>query len=80
MLLALQVATHCLILSLLSNAVLAAVVTQAPLKAFGSQTGVGGGGGVTVPPPPLLLLLLQDVEAIKILKIRINANWCTLVM
>ena len=73
MLLALQVATHCLILSLLSNAVLAAVVTQTPLRAFGSQTGVGGGGGVTV-PPPLLLLLLQDVEASKILKIRINAN------
>ena len=56
MLLALQAATHCLILSLLSNAVLAAVVTQAPLKASGLQTGVGVGGGVT--EPPLLLLLL----------------------
>ena len=72
MLLALQIATHCLILSLLSNAVLAAVVTQAPLKALGSHTGAGGGsGGVTEPP---LLLLLQDIEVSKKLKIKININ------
>ena len=33
-------------LALLSNAVLAAVVTHAPLNAFTSQTGTGTGGGV----------------------------------
>ena len=72
MLFTLQIATHCLILSLLSNAVLAAVVTQAPLKALGSHTGAGGGGwGVTEPPP---LLLLQDIEASKKLKLKIKIN------
>ena len=57
MLAALQVNTHCFIFSLLFIAVLAAVVTHAPLNALISQTGTGGGGGgVTGPllPPPFL--------------------------
>jgi len=39
---ALQLVTICLIWSLLSSAVLAVVVTQAPRMALGSQAGVGG--------------------------------------
>lgn len=59
----LQVCTHCCMLALLSNAVLAAVVTQAPLKALGSQTGDGGvivPGGIGVVPP-----FLKESPAIK---------------
>lgn len=46
----------CLMLSLLSNAVLAVVVTQTPRMALASQTGTGlgfglGGSGVGVVPP-----------------------------
>jgi len=55
MLLALQVVTIVFILALLSKAVLAAVVIQAPLIAFGSHAGVGGvtgGVGVGLDPPP----------------------------
>jgi hypothetical protein len=53
---ALDCCTHNFILSLLSKAVLAAVVTQTPRMALGSQTGVGGvvggvvGGGVGETP------------------------------
>ena len=59
----LQFSTHCFILALLSNAVLAAVVTQAPLNAFASQTGTGGtgvGGGGWGP----LVFLEQETMAI----------------
>jgi hypothetical protein len=44
----LQVVTIAFTLSLLSKAVLAAVVIQAPRTALGSQEGVGGGVGVGV--------------------------------
>lgn len=58
----LQVCTHCCMLALLSNAVLAAVVTHAPRRALGSHTGEGGvtGGGGTV----VLTLFLQESPAI----------------
>jgi hypothetical protein len=47
----LQFVTIAFTLSLLSNAVLAAVVIHAPRTALGSQTGVGRGGvGGVVPP------------------------------
>ena len=53
----LQVVTIAFTLSLLSKAVLAAVVIQAPLTALGSQDGVGVGigvgvGGVELPHDP----------------------------
>ena len=52
----LQLDIICLILALLSNAVLAVVVTQTPRMALASQTGTGlgfglGFGGVGVEPP-----------------------------
>ena len=61
----LQFSTHCFMLALLSNAVLAAVVTQAPLNALASQTGTGGtgvgtGGGGWGP----LVFLEQETMAI----------------
>lgn len=60
----LQFSTHCFMLTLLSNAVLAAVVTQAPLNALASQTGTGGstgaGGGGWGP----LVFLEQETMAI----------------
>jgi hypothetical protein len=59
---ALHAATIALMLFLLSSAVLAVVVTQVPLNALVSHTGVGGGittGGLLVLPPPLSFLQLK---------------------
>lgn len=63
MLAALHLATTSLIFAKLVKALLAAVVTQVPLNALGSQTGVGGGpplpGGVYV-----VVVFLEQLMAI----------------
>ena len=56
----LQFATVCAILSLVSNAVLAVVVTQTPRHAFASHTGVMG-VGVGVGVGVVLLLFVLSV-------------------
>lgn len=56
----LQLATVCAILSLVSNAVLAVVVTQTPRHAFASHTGVMG-VGVGVGVGVVLLLFVLSV-------------------
>ena len=65
----LQLATVCMILSFVSNAVLAVVVTQTPLHAFASHTGVMGVVGAG-----LLLLLLVVVEPVVVLSVLLQAS------
>ena len=60
----LQFSTHCFMLTLLSNAVLAAVVTQAPLNALASQTGTGVGTGAGGGGWGPLVFLEQETMAI----------------
>lgn len=66
---ALHCCTQNLILSRLSSAVLADVVTQTPRMALGSQTGAGGvvGGvmtGVVLSPPDFFLQANTETDAI----------------
>jgi hypothetical protein len=72
--LCLQVCTACLMLSRLSSAVLAVVVSQTPRMALGFHTGPEG----LVFPPPLLggvlLFLLQELSEQAATKSGINSN------